>query len=58
MHNPTKLTKFEAEHGKTEPEFFNKWLEKNKGKVRDQTKKVIGSPNSVTKPVSSLFGNK
>lgn len=58
MHNPTKLTKFEAEHGKTEPEFFNKWLERNKGKVKDQTKKVVGSPNSVTKPVSSLFGNK
>jgi hypothetical protein len=68
FHHPTKLTVAEAKAGKTAPEFFDKWQEKNKGTVRDARKikdggGTKGAPQGGSasgKPAStpSLFGNK
>lgn len=60
-----KLTTAEIREEKTEPEFFDAWLKKNKGKVVNKAKKAAGtagapgqagSPNStVSKPGKTLF---
>ncbi len=36
FHSPTKLTVVEAQQGATEPVFYDKWVEKNKGNDRDR----------------------
>lgn len=56
-----KCTVNELAAGKTEPDFLNKWVEKNAGKVRDRTKKMAtgtaGAPQKpATAPTKSLFG--
>lgn len=57
FHEPTHKTVNEAVAGKEEAEFFDKWLEKNKGVTRDRTKKVEGAAAQAAerKPAKSLF---
>lgn len=45
FHTDTKLTMVEAKANKTVGEFWDKWLEKNKGEVRDR-RKHKGGPGS------------
>lgn len=62
------MTVLEAISGKTEPEYYNKWLEKNKDKLWDKTanvKPIVTGDGSTqekqelnTKPKVSLFGKK
>lgn len=67
FNHPTKLTVPEARQGISEPVFFDSWLQKNKGTVRDRTDKNLGSASSGTPgspptggnaaaPKKSLFG--
>lgn len=70
FHDPSKMTVVEARQGATEPVFFEKWLSKNKGNVRNKTKGADGkgaqsgrpgggapqSGNGGQKKTSSLFG--
>ena len=71
FHDPTKMTVVEARQGATEPVFFEKWLSKNKGIVRNKAKGANGkglgvagrpgggapqSGNGGQKKTSSLFG--
>ena len=71
FHDPTKMTVVEARQGATEPVFFEKWLSKNKGTVRNKAKGADGkggarsgrpggsAPQSGAggqKKTSSLFG--
>lgn len=70
FHDPTKMTVVEARQGATEPVFFEKWLSKNKGNVRNRAKGASGnggnsgrpgggapqSGNGGQKKTSSLFG--
>lgn len=70
FHPEMKLTVAEARNGKEEPEFWGKWVEKNKGTVRDRTeKKGAGGGNAgappkpaaaggTAAPRQSLFGKK
>lgn len=68
FHPEMKLTVAEARNGKEDPEFWDKWVEKNKGTVRDKTeKKAGGNAGAPPKPVAaggtaaprqSLFGKK
>lgn len=64
----SKLTVSEARRGEEEPELYNKWLEKNRGEIRDKTKATgkksgagerpqAGSSNGSTAR-KSLFGAK
>ena len=52
FHTPTMLTTVEARNGVENAEFHKLWLEKNQGKVRDNTKKGgtagagVGAPNA------------
>jgi hypothetical protein len=50
FHTDTKLTIVEAKAGKTVGEFWDKWLEKNKGQTRDRRKHkggpASGRPNA------------
>ena len=68
----SKRTVVEAMNGAEEAVFFNTWLETNKGKVIDRTKKKDGKPGqsgaagappkaagaAASAPKKSLFGNK
>ena len=70
FHDPTKMTVVEARQGATEPVFFEKWLSKNKGNIRNKAKGADGkgaqsgrpgggapqSGNGGQKKTSSLFG--
>ena len=70
FHDPSKMTVVEARQGATEPVFFEKWLSKNKGQVRNKAKGADGkgaqsgrpgggAPQSGSggqKKTSSLFG--
>ena len=71
FHDPSKMTVVEARQGATEPVFFEKWLSKNKGTVRNKAKGADGkggaqsgrpggsAPQSGAggqKKTSSLFG--
>ena len=70
FHDPSKMTVVEARQGATEPVFFEKWLSKNKGNVRNKAKGADGkgaqsgrpgggapqSGNGGQKKTSSLFG--
>jgi hypothetical protein len=70
FHTPTKMTMVEARQGKTEGAFFQTWLDRNKGNVRDRrTIKdgagagTAGRPGAPTSggasggaPKKSLFG--
>ena len=70
FHDPSKMTVVEARNGATEPVFFEKWLSKNKGNVRNKAKCADGngaqsgrpgggapqSGNGGQKKTSSLFG--
>jgi len=70
FHDPSKMTVVEARQGATEPVFFEKWLSKNKGIVRNKAKGADGkgtqsgrpgggapqSGNGGQKKTSSLFG--
>ena len=71
FHDPTKMTVVEARQGATEPVFFEKWLSKNKGNIRNKVKGADGkggaqsgrpgggAPQSGAggqKKTSSLFG--
>ena len=70
FHDPTKMTVVEARQGATEPVFYEKWLSKNKGQVRNKAKGADGkdaqsgrpgggapqSGNGGQKKTSSLFG--
>ena len=68
FHPEMKLTVAEARNGKEDPEFWDKWVEKNKGTVRDKTeKKAGGNAGAPPKPAAaggtaaprqSLFGKK
>ena len=68
FHPEMKLTVAEARNGKEDPEFWDKWVEKNKGTVRDKTeKKASGNAGAPPKPAAaggtaaprqSLFGKK
>ena len=75
FHTATRMTIHEAQakqkDASVEPEFWDKWLERNKGQTRDKTTKNAGgtagrpgggapqggSNNSGAAPRSSLFGN-
>ena len=70
FHDPSKMTVVEARQGATEPVFFEKWLSKNKGNIRNKAKEADGkgaqsgrpgrsapqSGNGGQKKTSSLFG--
>ena len=70
FHDPTKMTVVEARQGATEPVFFEKWLSKNKGNIRNKAKGADGkgaqsgrpgggapqSGNGGQKKTPSLFG--
>ena len=70
FHDPSKMTVVEARQGATEPVFFEKWLSKNKGNIRNKAKGADdkgaqsgrpggGAPqsgNGGQKKTSSLFG--
>ena len=70
FHDPTKMTVVEARQGATEPVFFEKWLSKNKGIVRNKAKGADGKGTQSGRPgggapqsgaggqkkTSSLFG--
>ena len=70
FHDPSKMTVVEARQGATEPVFFEKWLSKNKGNIRNKAKGADGngaqsgrpgggapqSGNGGQKKTSSLFG--
>ena len=69
FHTQTKMTVAEARGGATEPQFWDKWSERNKGQVRDKTVKdgpsngrpgggapQAGNNSSGGAPRSSLFG--
>lgn len=43
FHDPSKLTVVEATNGAEEAVFYEKWLEKNKGQVRNRAKGANGS---------------
>ena len=43
FNTDTRMTVVEARNKATEAVFWNNWLERNKGKTRDKTSKVIGS---------------
>lgn len=71
FHPETKVTIVEAMNGKTEGEFYPKWVEKNKGVTRDRRTIKDGAPaagngappkagasSSAPAPRASLFGNK
>ena len=69
FHTETKMTVVEALEGAEEAKFWDAWLEKNKGKVFDRTKKDTGGGKPVgTRPAPtagakessrpSLFGKK
>ena len=50
FHDPTKMTVVEARHGATEPDFFEKWLSKNKGIVRNKAKGADGKGTQSGRP--------
>lgn len=58
FHPEVKLTVVEAKSGKTEPNFWNKWLEKNKDTVRNRCtfKGKSNTSKSETPVKKSLFG--
>lgn len=66
FHPEMQLTVAEARNGKEDPEFWGKWVEKNKGTIRDKTdKKASGNAGAPPKPAAagstaaprkSLFG--
>lgn len=58
FHPEVKLTVVEAKAGKTEPDFWNKWLEKNKDTVRNRCtfKGKSNTSKSETPVKKSLFG--
>lgn len=58
FHPEVKLTVVEAKAGKTEPNFWNKWLEKNKDTVRNRCtfKGKSNISKSETPVKKSLFG--
>lgn len=70
FHDPTKMTVVEARQGATEPVFFEKWLSKNKGNIRNKAKGADGKSTQSGRPgggapqsgsggqkkTSSLFG--
>lgn len=51
-----KMTISEAENGATEPQFWNAWLEKNKGTVRDKTAGKGGNNGNAGAPQASGSG--
>ena len=71
FHDPSKMTVVEARQGATEPVFFEKWLSKNKGNIRNKAKGADGKGSAQSgrpgggapqsgaggqKKTSSLFG--
>ena len=59
FHTATHKTVNEAREGKTEAEFYDKWLAQYKGTVRNRAKKAAaneGTAGAPKKPVKSLFG--
>ena len=70
FHDPSKMTVVEARQGATEPVFYEKWLSKNKGQVRNKAKGAGGKGTQSGRPgggapqsgaggqkkTSSLFG--
>ncbi len=70
FHDPSKLTVVEARNNQSEPDFYTKWQEKNKGVTRNRSKAnkdsasgsapQSGRPggNAAAKPTASLFGKK
>lgn len=70
FHDPTKMTVVEARQGATEPVFYEKWLSKNKGNIRNKAKGADGKGTQSGRPgggapqsgaggqkkTSSLFG--
>lgn len=70
FHDPSKMTVVEARQGATEPVFYEKWLSKNKGQVRNKAKGADGKGTQSGRPgggapqsgaggqkkTSSLFG--
>ena len=57
FHAEKRLTVNEARAGKSEPEFYTKWLERNEGKTRDRSKAVskTASAPAAKQPSRSLF---
>lgn len=54
FHPEMKLTVAEARNGKEDPEFWDKWIERNKGTIRDKTeKKVGGNAGAPPKPAAA-----
>ena len=46
FNTDTKMTVVEARNKAEAPVFWDNWLERNKGKTRDKTSKVIGNPGA------------
>lgn len=53
FHNPTKMSVVEARRGASEPEFFDKWLEKNKGQTYDKREIKDGAGGNAGRPGSN-----
>lgn len=50
FHEPTKLTVTEGKNGKTEGEFYQTWLDRNKGVVRDKREIKEGQAGTAGRP--------
>lgn len=50
FHTPTKMTMVEATNGKTEGEFFPKWVERNEGNTQDKRKIKDGEAGTAGRP--------
>lgn len=46
FNTDTKMTVVEARNKAEAPVFWDSWLERNKGKTRDKTSKVVGTPGA------------
>jgi hypothetical protein len=56
FHTPTKMTMVEARNGKTEASFFQTWLDRNKGQVRDRRTIKDGEGGSAGRPGAPQAG--
>lgn len=56
LHPELKLTVVEAMKGKTDPFYWDEWLKRNKGIVKDKRKKKADTPTGTTEPKRKLFG--
>lgn len=56
FHPELKLTVAEARNGLTEPKFWDSWLERNQGQIRDRTSKDSGGGSKGKPPTPTAGG--